>query len=543
MTLKKRLQASALAFVCTASIAGTAAAEAPPALSSHDAKAYAAAFEATDRGDFIAAQMQSAAVQDHSLEGYLSFHALMHPTAHVAAFDELSGWLAKFRDLPVADRIFALASKRKTDPAADAGPKPMDLGDGPRIANPVLSDKARRGREAFFGGDVKRALSYATASGDRWIIGLASYRLKDFGTAREAFADLARDGECDAWMQSAAAYWASRSAGAEGDVEAAAKYLRAAARNSETFYGMVAGRQLKLARDATSPASGDPVAGLILAAYAAPAAGASADLTQFVATDPRAHRAAALAQIGRGSDAIQELRAGLALARTPTERANWQALTTAMGTALADRYAPPRASDLDYPAPDLQPAYGFTQDKALVYAIVRQESRFNTQAVSRPGATGLMQLMPASAALVTGNQNLRRDPSPLYEPAYNLRVGQDYFAWLLDRGVGHNLMRAVAAYNAGPGAVLKTTQILGDDADPLLLMECLPAQETRTYVQRVMAGYWTYRKMWGKPTATLDALAAGARVIDERLDAVAPLVQPGSAPTQLAAEAIQVGMR
>ena len=103
MTLKKRLQASALAFVCTASIAGTAAAEAPPALSSHDAKAYAAAFEATDRGDFIAAQMQSAAVQDHSLEGYLSFHALMHPTAHVAAFDELSGWLAKFRDLPPAE--------------------------------------------------------------------------------------------------------------------------------------------------------------------------------------------------------------------------------------------------------------------------------------------------------------------------------------------------------------------------------------------------------------------------------------------------------
>src|ERR1700761_6688338 len=301
MTLKKRLRAGALAFVCTASIAGTAAAEAPPALSSDDAKAYSAAFEATDRGDFIGAQMQSATVQDHSLEGYLSFHALMHPTAHVAAFDELSGWLARFRALPVAARIFALAAKRKTDPLADAGPRPMELGDGPRIANPVLSDKAPRGREAFFSGDVRKALTYATASGDRWIVGLASYRLGAYDKAREAFSDLARDGECDAWMQSAAAYWAGRSADAQGDAEAAAKYLRAAARNSETFYGMVAGRQLKLTDQASLASADDPVGRLLLAGYVAqPASVPTLDLARFIATDARAHRAAALAQIGRG---------------------------------------------------------------------------------------------------------------------------------------------------------------------------------------------------------------------------------------------------
>jgi hypothetical protein len=102
-------------------------------------------------------------------------------------------------------------------------------------------------------------------------------------------------------------------------------------------------------------------------------------------------------------------------------------------------------------------------------------------------------------------------------------------------------MQAVAAYNAGPGAVLKTLQVLGDDADPLLVMECLPAQETRTYVQRVMAGYWTYRRMWNQPTASLDALAGGARTIDERIDLVQP--QSNRAPTQLAAQALQVGMR
>ncbi|HEY8002976.1 MAG TPA: lytic transglycosylase domain-containing protein [Phenylobacterium sp.] len=545
MTLKKRLAGRAAMLACAAAIAGAALptlarAEAPQALSTDDARAYAAAFDATERGDFIDAQMQTAEVKDRSLLGYLSFHELMHPTAHVAAFDELSGWLAKFRDLPVADRIFALAAKRKTDPGADT-PRPLiALSDGPSIANPALSDKARRGREAFYAGDVPRALKLASASGDRWIEGLAAYRLKSYDRARAAFADLARDGECGAWLQSAAAYWAARSAEAEYDARGSAQYLRAAARNPETFYGILAARQLKLADQAAVAASDDRVAQLLLAAYQAPASSAgSVDLAQFVASDPRAHRAAALAQIGRGSDAIQELRAGMALARTPTEQQDWKALTLAMGTSLADRASPPKSYDLDYPTPDLRPRDGFTLDKALVYALVRQESRFNPQAVSPVGATGLMQLMPDAAAAAAGDDKLKTDMSPLFDPAFNLRVGQDYFSWLLDKGVGHDLVRAVAAYNGGPATIAKTVQILGDNPDSLLLMECLPTQETRMYVQRVLAGYWTYRKMWGEASPSLDALASGDKVVDDRLD----LGQPGGPAPQLAAQPLQIGLR
>jgi soluble lytic murein transglycosylase-like protein len=539
MTLKKRLWAGAIALTCSASIASAAAAEAPQALSSDDARAYAAAFDATERGDFIDAQVQTAGVKDRSLVGYLSFHALMHPTAHVAAFDELSGWLAKFSDLPVANRIFALAAKRKTDPTAEAAQRPLlALSDGPATANPALSEKARRGREAFYAGDARRALTLAQASGDRWIAGLAAYRLKSYDKARESFADLARDGECDAWLQSAAAYWAARSADAQSDAPASARFLRTAARNSETFYGMLAARQLKLADDAAVASSDDQVAKLLLAAYSGPAA-PSADLSRFVASDARAHRAAALAQIGRGSDAIQELRAGMALARSSADQEHWKALTLAMGTSLADRASPPRSADLDYPTPDLQPRNGFTLDKALVYALVRQESRFNPQAVSPVGATGLMQVMPAAAAAAAGDDKLKSDMSPLFDPAYNLRVGQDYFTWLLERGVGHDLVRAVAAYNGGPATVARTAQMLGGDADSLLLMECLPAQETRTYVQRVLTGYWTYRRMWGEASPSLDAMASGDRAIDERLD----LGQPNRAAPQFAAQALQVGMR
>lgn len=547
MTLKKRLAGRAAVLACAAAIAAgvstlaaaPARAEMPPALSAADARAYSAAFAATERGDFIDAQMQASAAKDDSLQGYLSFRELMHPSAHIAAFDELANWLGKFRDLPVADRIFALASKRKTDPTAEA-PRPLlSLGDGPPPP-PAVSERAQRAREAFYSGDVKRALRLANAAGDRWIQGMASWRLKAYADAQRSFADLARDSDADAWLQSAAWVWAARSAEAQGDSNASGGYLRAAARNGETFYGMVAARALKLAEQASAAAADDRVAQLILAAYTAP----SAELAQFVATDPRAHRAAALAQIGRGSEAIQELRAGMALARTPREQAQWRQLTLAMGTSLADRAVPPRGSDLDYPQPPLEPRDGFTLDKALVYAIVRQESRFNPQAISRVGATGLMQLMPEAAVIAAGDDRLRTDRTPLFDPAYNLRVGQDYFTWLLEKGVGHNLIRAVAAYNAGPATVARTSQLVGGDADCLTLLESLPAQETRNYVQRVMAGYWTYRRMWGQSSPTLDALAGGAPAIDERLDYLGqPLGQPGGAATQLASQSVQAGMR
>jgi soluble lytic murein transglycosylase-like protein len=525
MTLMKRLRVG-ISVLALSMIAVAAQAGAPQALSSDDARAYAAAFAASDRGDFIDAQMQSGAVQDKSLLGYLSFHELMHPTAHIAAFDELAGWLGSFRDLPVANRIFALASRRKPDPSAQVPTPVIALADGP-APQTAVSERGRRAREAFYAGNARRALELAPAAGERWIAGLAAYRLKDYGRAQAYFADLARDELTDAWTQSAAGYWAARAAQANGDGPTASRFLALAARNSETFYGMIAQRQAQLQGRAVEEAG---VGKLILTAYAPvlPSA-APSDLAQFVATDARAHRAAALAQIGRAGDSLQELRAGIALATTEQARARWRALTQAMGQALADRAQPPRLADLDYPTPELQPISGFTVDKALVYAIVRQESRFDPDARSPVGAVGLMQLMPQTAARAAGDDKLKADMSPLRDPAYNLRVGQDYLTWLMERGVGHDLLRTVAAYNGGPATVARTAQMLGDDADGLLLVECLPAQETRNYVQKVLAGYWTYRKMWGEDARTLDALASGARVIDPRLDFAGPAEQMANA--------------
>jgi soluble lytic murein transglycosylase-like protein len=189
----------------------------------------------------------------------------------------------------------------------------------------------------------------------------------------------------------------------------------------------------------------------------------------------------------------------------------------------------------DYQTPPLEPRSGFTIDKALVYAIVRQESGFDPRAVSPVGAMGLMQVMPASAALAEGDEKLKRHTRVLLDPAMNLRIGQDYLAYLIDRGVGPDLLRVIAAYNAGPGAVLKTEAMVGGD-DPLLLIECLPALETRNYVEKVAQAYWTYKRIFGEEPHTLDAAALGARRVDMRLDLPAP---PSPQP-QLTSQPVEI---
>jgi len=536
MTLTKRLLVGGAILACATAMAASAAAAAPQALSPDDVQHYVAAFGDVDRGDFIDAQVQTAAVRDKSLLGYLSFSQLMHPSAHKAAFEELAAWLGKFRDLPVADRIFALAAKRKPPQAADPPQPTLLLGPDPtRAGHGAPTDEAQKARDAFYAGDVARALQIATEAHERWIAGLASYRLGDYRRAEREFTALAGDGDQDPWSRAAGGFWAARSADVLADVEREKVFLRAAAQLPDTFYGMLAARRLELLRAQGETPSIDS---LIQAAYVQPAP----ELVAFIAGDDRAHRAAALAQIGRLQEAAQEIRAGLVLARNDAERRRWTGLAGVLGVALAapgGGISTGRTRPIDYPLPPLEPKSGFTVDKALVYAIVRQESGFNPGALSPKGAVGLMQLMPEAAVRAAGDDKLRADMSPLFDPGFNLRVGQDYLTWLQQKGVGYDLVKTVAAYNGGPGQVAKTAQQVGPGADDLLLMECLPAAETRAYVQRVMAGYWTYRQLFGEDTRSLDALAAGAREVDARLD----LADAQGGEAQPAAQPMQVGLR
>ncbi|MCU1748792.1 lytic transglycosylase domain-containing protein [Pseudomonas sp. 6D_7.1_Bac1] len=107
-------------------------------------------------------------------------------------------------------------------------------------------------------------------------------------------------------------------------------------------------------------------------------------------------------------------------------------------------------------------------DARLLHAMVHVESHYNSNAVSPKGALGLMQVMPA-----TGK---RFGCSDLQNSHSNVRAGATYLKWLLDH-FDHNLELAVAAYNAGEGAVEKYGR------------QIPPYPETRNYVKKVLARY------------------------------------------------------
>ncbi|MET0295380.1 MAG: lytic transglycosylase domain-containing protein [Phenylobacterium sp.] len=534
-TTTTRMRLAALALFAAAALA-TSALAGPQALTPWDATRYKSAFAALDRGEFDAAQDEAGPIKDEALKGYLAFRRLMH-SSYKASYEELAAWLDDYADLPGAERVYALAQKRK--PAKAEAPKtPLLAGrDWAQIelvargvAGPATADRAAIARAAFYAGDARKALENARLSGERWIAGLSAYRLKDYAQAEGFFDKVARDDKEDVWLRAAAGYWAARAATEAGAPERAETYLQLAARHPQTFYGMIAERQsgLRTAQRLLSEATQAPTGDVVLTAYSA-----GPDLAAFIKKDLRARRAVALAQIGQTTEAGLELRAGLSLAKGKSERDQWGALVLALNaplTSQADTPPPARAiarpgamspiydAPVDYPTPLLEPKWGFTIDRALVYAITFQESRFNPLAVSPAGAVGLMQLMPEAAARAAGDDKLKADMSPLFDPAFNLRVGQDYFTWLMERGVGYDLLRAVAAYNGGPGTLQKTAQMLGDEADSLLIIECLPSLETRNYVEKVVAAYWSYKKKFGEQPKTLDALAQGARFVDARLD-------------------------
>jgi len=89
---------------------------------------------------------------------------------------------------------------------------------------------------------------------------------------------------------------------------------------------------------------------------------------------------------------------------------------------------------------------------------------------------------------------------------------------LMANATGYDILQTVAAYNGGPQMVARTQGVVGPTADSLLVVESMPYYETRAYVQKVMAAYWSYRRQFGAATPTLDAAASGARTVDARLD-------------------------
>lgn len=128
----------------------------------------------------------------------------------------------------------------------------------------------------------------------------------------------------------------------------------------------------------------------------------------------------------------------------------------------------------------------------LVLAIIREESMFDPEVVSRAGAVGLMQLMPATASWHSGlTDTLRLSEDDLRDPAKNIRAGIAYFRYLLGRFDG-SVIGALAAYNGGEGRMASWKVNFEPGSNPLVALELIGPRETRLYVKKVLDAHSAY---------------------------------------------------
>ncbi len=541
----------------------------PKVLSAADANLYSEIFRLQIAGKWQSADKLIAQLSDKRLMGHVLAQRYMHPTAYRSKYTELKSWLGKYADHPDARRIYDLAVKRRPKnykwprkPVSHRSSfvtavetsgysyvsskrlsradrtrarrlkyqvrrnvartrltiteKLLASGDARRLLDQVEIDEQMTEVAAawYYQGNTERAYSLAgpaaQRSGDKvpiahWTAGLAAWRLGRLEEAADHFERLAAARNISEWNSTAGAYWAARASLRLRKPEEMSRWLALAAKSPRPFYGLLARRALGMqTRFDFQPHEITP-------------AGAAA-----LSATPEASRALALLQAGQRRLAESELlrlrnwnepaaaEALLALA----EQAKLPALSFKLANRLADsghdRLAGDKLEAALYPIPPWQPDGGFQVDRALVYALMRQESAFNPMAKSGDGARGLMQLMPATAGFMARKRFRGRGRNALFDPGLNMDLGQRYIAHLLSNDVVQgDLFRLTTAYNGGPGNLQKWQRKMNYAGDPLLFIESLPSRETRLFIERVLTNFWIYRARLGQPAPSLDATAAG----------------------------------
>jgi soluble lytic murein transglycosylase len=139
-------------------------------------------------------------------------------------------------------------------------------------------------------------------------------------------------------------------------------------------------------------------------------------------------------------------------------------------------------------------------DKAWVYGLIRQESRFIMDAQSHVGASGLMQVMPSTGRWVAkklGLTDFAQDM--LSDVKTNIMLGTNYLNMVLGNMDGSQVL-ATAAYNAGPGRSRTWRATLDKPMESAVFIESIPFFETRTYVKNVMSNANYYAALFeGRP--------------------------------------------
>ena len=527
-----------------------------------DITTYTKIFKVQKTGAWSEADKLIKTLKNKTLMGHVLYQRYMHPTMYRSTYNELKNWMKKYFDHPGAKRVYKLALRRK--PKNWRSPKlpqkipffrgkehttskrlpykkqarslirkaralrmrvKRSLNNGHTLTakNLLLNRNTKMllsasqydelqtllGKGYFIDGRDDWALKWAGAAVKRsghlfpeanWIVGLASWRQGQKLVSAQHFEQAAMTKGTPPWLASASAFWAARSYLASENPEKTIDLLERASMYPRTFYGLLANRLL----------------GNDMPFYWSPPT-LSDDTLLTLKSLPGGRRGLALLQIGKIRLAELELSS---IAKSYGQQLSQGILSLAVKSGMAslavtlDRKLAPSGLGYDgaaYPVPAWEPDRGFIVDRALVYALIRQESKFNPKAKSRAGARGLMQLMPRTAQFIARTNGIKwRGQKSLETPGHNLELGQRYINILLnDAKIQGNLFMMLTAWNGGPGNLNKWRRKTNFQDDPLLFIESIPSRETRNFIERALSNLWIYRDRLNQATPSLDALARG----------------------------------
>ncbi len=555
-------------------------------LNQADRDLYAFIFKKQAAGDMASADKAISKLDDQRLMGHVLFQRYLHPSAYTSRYVELKAWLEAYGDQPGADRIYNLALRKSAnDHQKEALKKPVRLQKIVTRAEPTMVRKTpyHKQKNSDNGGkydaalekrvmnlirtgrkdevvdllfELDRSQKYTEAeidylkakaaesylykgrmsiaymlahqafkrSGDQvaeagWVCGLVSWHNGYHDLAARYFEKTAISPYASGWMQSAASYWAARSYSQLGERVKVGVWLTRAQAHPRTFYGLLA-----------LFAAGKPFD------YHWETPRLSAEMKRALSDNKAAMRSMALLDVGRMQDAQQELvysritdhqgRMGvLALA----EMYHMSELALRIGSRVY-RADQTYYDGLLYPDVRISTAHGRQTDPDLLRAIMRQESRFDADAASYSGALGLMQLLPSTARDIAKRYDYALgSDKDLHNTQVNIELGQLYVDYLLKHPeVKGNVLNMLIAYNAGPGNLKRWRDLWANVEDPLLFIELLPASQTREYVEKVMANYWTYRIKHRRDLSAMADLAEGRVLSFAQITADLPFAVAGT---------------
>ena len=335
--------------------------------------------------------------------------------------------------------------------------------------------------------------SREAAAASLWRLGWLAYGKRDAPGAQKSWTRLAELGSAGAYRMPAL-YWTGRARELAGGGGAVDLYNQILAEAPRSYYGMLAAARLGRTRE-----------GGIAGQIALPREPRTA-----LSDDSGLERVVLLRRINLVEEAAAELESAVQGAAGDPVRLYGmagvyiEAERYHMALRIMRRHFQPLAATGDPALPrafwEMYYPYAWRDemrdaaqrrgiDPYLVAAVVREESSYYPRAISRAGARGLMQLMPATARLMA-------PPGDLDDPGFNIELGTRFLAGLMREFNDPRL--AIAAYNAGPKNVRQWMSTRRTD-DLEAFVEQIPFDETRLYVKRVVLSWDEYRRIYGSP--------------------------------------------